>query len=153
VPSDMPAMLAVGAMARVTDRVNVSIGLHSYFDKSAEYGKMLNNEFIGNDKVMDNNFWEFASGVEFWASDKLMLSLGYLFTQTGVSKDYQTDLSHSLSTFSLGGGLLYMVTDNIGINLGAMRTFYSPDTKNFGSYGETYARKASVLAIGLDFSF
>jgi long-subunit fatty acid transport protein len=153
VPSDMPAMLAVGAMAKVSDRINISAGFHTYFDKGAEYGKMLNGEFVGNAKVMDNNFWEFASGAEFWASDRFMLSLGYLFTQTGVSKDYQNDLSHSLSTFSLGGGLLFMVTDNIGINLGAMRTFYSPDTKNFGTYGETYARKASVIAVGLDFSF
>jgi len=41
--------------------------------------------------------------------------------------DYQSDLSHSLSTWSLGGGILFKATENIGVNLGAMRTFYRPD--------------------------
>ncbi len=153
VSNDMPAMLAIGASFDLSERLKLSAGYHTYFDKDASYGKMLNNEFVSNDKVIDKNLWEFAMGVDFWLSNKFMLSAGYLFTETGVMKEYQTDLGHSLSTFSFGGGLLFRASEMIDLNLGAMRTFYSPDVRNFGSYGETYARKALVLAIGLDFHF
>ncbi len=85
--------------------------------------------------------------------EKWEFSIGYLFTETGVKPDYQSDLSHSLSTWSLGGGILFKATENIGVNLGAMRTFYRPDIKSFGTFGETYARKATVFAVGIDLSF
>lgn len=153
VASDMPAMLSVGLALTPSDKISLSAGVHYYFDKSADYGKTLNGEFVTNDKIMDNNFYEVAAGLEFWVAERLMLSFGGLATKTGVSGDYQSDISHSLSTFSTGGGLLFKLTDNIGINLGAMRTWYTPDTKNWGAYSETYERKASVFALGLDFSF
>lgn len=151
VPSDMPALLSIGGSYQVTDKVNLSAGYHTYFDKGAEYGKMLNNQYVKNDQVMDRNLWEFAFGIDYWAGKKVMLSLGYLVTETGVTKDYQSDLSHSLSTFSFGGGLLFRASEKIDLNLGVLRTFYSPAVKNFGSYGETYGRKALTMAIGLDF--
>lgn len=72
---------------------------------------------------MDKNLWEFAVGMDYRPLEKWEFSFGYLFTETGVKPDYQSDLSHSLSTWSLGGGILFKATENIGVNLGAMRTF------------------------------
>ncbi len=153
VPSDMPAMLSIGANFDFSERVSLSTGYHTYFDKGAEYGKILNGQYVKNDQLMDKNLWEFAVGMDYRPLEKWEFSFGYLFTETGVKPDYQSDLSHSLSTWSLGGGILFKATENIGVNLGAMRTFYRPDVKSFGTYGETYARKATVFAVGLDLSF
>ena len=161
-PSDMPSMFALGVGFEATSQLRVSGGIHYYFDKGAEYGKKIGGEFVKNDKVMDKNFWELGLGAEYAINDKWLVSLGYLRTQTGVMDIYQTDLSHSLSTNSIGGGLKFMATDKIAINLGVMKTFYIEDTRDFGAgigttnlpaYTETYNRTNFTAAIGVDISF
>jgi len=153
VPSDIPGLLTLGLSYRPSDRITLSAGYHTYFDKAANYGKMLDGKYVENKEVIAHNLWEFAFGIDFWVSEKFMLSAGYLVTETGATKAYQSDLNHSLSTFSFAGGLLFRATEKIDLNLGALRTFYSPTVKNFGSYGETYSRKSLSLAIGIDFHF
>ena len=159
VPSDMPAMLSVGAAFDATKKLKVSGGFHMYFDKGAEYGKMINGEYVTNDKVMDKNYMEYAIGLEYALNEKWLVSAGYLATRTGVMDIYQTDLSHSLNTNSIGGGLQYMVTEKIGINLGVMNTSYKEGSRDFAAvapypaYKETYNRKAFTMALGLDLSF
>lgn len=158
-PSDIPAMLSLGAGYKVTEKFKLSAGFHYYFDKGVEYGKKLNGEFVKNDKVMDKNFWEFGFGAEYEITDKWLVSAGYLRTQTGVMDIYQTDLSHSLSTNSIAGGLRFMPNEKIGINLGAMKTMYLENVRDFSAtetlpaYSETYNRKAFTVAIGIDLSF
>jgi long-chain fatty acid transport protein len=159
VPSDMPAMLSIGAAFDATDKLKLSAGFHTYFDKGAEYGKRLNNEYVKNDMVMDKNLWEAAFGVEYALNEKWLVSIGYLRTTTGVMDLYQSDLSHSLSTNSIGGGLRFQLNENLGINLGAMNTMYIENTREFAAnppmpkYEETYNRKAFTLGLGLDLSF
>ena len=102
---------------------------------------------------MDNNFWEAAFGVEYELSDRLLVSAGYLRTQTGVKDNYHSDFSHSLSTNSIGLGGRFMVNENIGVNLGYMNTMYEGYTKVFPGYQEEYNRKAMVVALGVDFRF
>lgn len=152
VGADMPAMLAVGASYRVLPQLRLSGGVHYYFDKSADYGKSLSNE-----EVIDNNFWEAAFGFEYTLNNNLLLSAGYLRTQTGVNDKYHSDLSHSLSTNSFGGGAKYMINPNLGINFGVMSTLYESYTKSFSmqtlNYNETYERVALTFAIGLDVKF
>lgn len=159
VPSDMPSLVAAGASFDVTPKLNVSAALHYYFDKGAEYGKMLDNKYVKNDAVMDNNFWEAGLGIEYAVSDKFLVSAGYLRTQTGVKEIYQTDLSHSLSTNSIAAGFRYAITSNIGLNLGVMNTFYEEASREFPAalpypaYTETYNRTTLTGAIGIDISF
>lgn len=158
-PSDIPSMLSVGVGFKATDKLKLSGGVHYYFDKGAEYGKKLNGEFVKNDKVMDKNFWELGLGVEYEINEKWLVSAGYLRTQTGVMDLYQTDLSHSLSTNSIAGGLRFMANENVGINFGVMNTMYLENTRDFPAaspypaYSETYNRKAFTIALGVDFSF
>jgi len=154
VAADMPSLLSMGLSYRATSALRLSTGFHYYFDKNADYGKSL-----PNDQIIDKNFWEAAAGLEYYIGSGLSLSAGYLRTQTGVNDKYHSDMSHSLSTNSIGGGLKYMVTPNIGINAGFMTTMYEGYTKAFGdpassvspSYNETYNRKAMTFAIGVDF--
>ncbi len=152
VAADMPAMLAFGASYSVLPQLRISGGVHYYFDKSADYGKSL-----PNDEIIDNNFWEAAFGFEYALNRNLILSTGYLRTQTGVNDLYHSDLSHSLSTNSIGGGAKYMINSNLGINLGVMSTMYEAHTKSFTmsniNYDEIYDRVALTFAIGVDVKF
>jgi len=153
VPSDMPAMLSVGMQWAPGKIVKLHAGMHQYFDRTMRYGKKIGDEYVTNMAFMTNDYREYAFGAEFNITERLLLSAGYLRTETGVNDEYQTDLTHSLSTNSFGGGLLFKITDGIGVNLGAMRTWYNEADREFVGWTETYDREAMVLALGLDFSF
>lgn len=153
VPNDMPAMLSVGLQYAPVNWLNIHAGLHHYFDRKVKYGKTDGSgKFISNATIMESDFEEYALGLEFQVTKKLLLSIGYLRTQTGVLPAYQSDLSHSLSTNSFGGGLRYHFTEKIGVNLGAMNTSYIENTKDFGGYKEMYNRKAFTIGLGVDVS-
>ncbi|MGF1584353.1 MAG: OmpP1/FadL family transporter [Bacteroidales bacterium] len=156
--SDMPALLSVGAAFQATPKFNIAAGMHYYFDKQADYGKTIGGIHVNNDQVIDNNFLEFALGLEYEVTPAILISGGYLRTQTGVNETYQSDLSHSLSTNSIGIGGRYALNDMMSINLGFMRTFYEEGWKqhNYGPLGtanEIYNRDNTVLAIGVELSF
>jgi long-chain fatty acid transport protein len=153
VPGDMPAMLSIGMRYAPVQRLTLHAGVHHYFDRKVSYGKRIGNEFESNMQFMDTDFMEAAFGLEFAISEKFLISAGYLRTQTGVKEIYQSDLSHSLSTNSLGGGFRFNFNENFGLNLGVMNTWYLEDTRDFGPYMETYNRKAFVAALGIDLSF
>lgn len=146
--NDMPSMLSVGVSYRPMSPLTLSAGMHYYFDKSADYGKSL-----PNDQIIDNNFYELAFGAEYYIGNGISLSAGFLRTQTGVNELWHSDLSHSLSTNSIGAGLKYQINNNIAVNAGFMNTMYETHTKSFTGYTETYDRVARTFAIGLDFKF
>ena len=102
---------------------------------------------------MSDDYKEYGLGLEFAITKKLLVSAGYLRTQTGVKEIYQSDLDHSLSTNSFAGGFRYNFTEKIGVDLGVMNTKYNEDTRDFGLYKETYNRKNFVAALGIDISF
>jgi long-chain fatty acid transport protein len=152
IPSDMPAMLSIGMQWKPTQKLGLHLGMHNYFDRVAKYGRKVGADYVQNNVFMDADYVEVAFGAEYSITDKFLISAGYLGTRTGVNENYQTDLSHSLSTNSLGGGFRYNFSENFGVNLGVMNTWYIEDTRDFGTYEEIYNRKAFVAALGIDFS-
>jgi long-subunit fatty acid transport protein len=152
-PNDMPAMLSFGFGVKPIEKLNFTGGFHIYFDKGANYGKKLKGVYVENEKVINKNFWEAAFGAEYEITSKILVSAGYLRTQTGVTSDFQSDLSHSLTTNSIGFGGRYMIMDNLGLNLGFMKTMYEGYSKIFTGYQATFNREATVIAVGFDYSF
>lgn len=160
VPNDMPAMLTFGIGYKPIEKLSLSGGFHYYFDKSANYGKKIGGAFVENSEVIDNNFWEAAFGLEYMITDKIFASAGYLLTKTGVNDKYQSDMSHSLNTNSVGLGGKYLVTENLGVNIGFMTTMYKEYKKDYAAvapatpaYSETYNRSNMVIALGIDYKF
>lgn len=156
---DMPAMLSVGASYPVTGKLLASVGVNYFFDKKANYGKKdaLGNP-IPNDAVIDKNFIEYALGLEYNFTDKFLFSLGYQGTKTGVTEEYQSDLSHSLSTNTLGGGAQYSFNDRLALNLGGLYTIYDEGSKSYTQklgtttipVTEQYSKTTWLVAVGLD---
>jgi len=152
-PSDMPSKFSLGVSFGVTPRLNISGTAHYYLDRSANFGRRIAGALVENTVIIDRNLWEGALGVEFMVNERLLVSAGYLTTQSGVNVLYQTDLTHSLSTHSLGGGVRYGLGENLKLNFGLLNTWYDAATRNFGTFTETYDRTAFVIAVGVDFSF
>jgi len=166
--NDMPAMLSAGIDYKLTEKLSVATGFHMYFDKSADYGRklydaQLDESFpVDNDEVIDRNSTEFAFGLEYQLNAKLLLSIGYLNTQTGVSEDYQTDLSYSQHSNTLGFGGAYAVTSGINMNVGIGYTVYNDARKIYEVQDpsgqmqvttEEYDKDNLFVAFGLDFKF
>ncbi len=155
--NDMPAMFSVGFDYKITDKFSVASGFHYYFDKNANYGRKLNGIYVENSDVIDRNATEFALGLQYNVSEKMLLSIGYLMTQTGVTEDYQTDLSYSNHSNTIGLGGAYSISQMIDINLGVGYTMYQEarniyDVNNITTT-ETYNKDNLFIALGLDFSF
>ena len=157
--ADMPAMLAIGASYPVTNKLNASLGFNYYFDKTADYGKTDNlGNHIDNSDLIDKNYFELAVGLEYNFTEKFLLSTGFLTSQTGVSKEYQTDLSYSLSSNTAAFGGQYKISPAIGLNLGGVYTMYAEDEKpfthqlgtSFIPVTENYSKSTWLVAVGLD---
>ncbi|MGF1584354.1 MAG: OmpP1/FadL family transporter [Bacteroidales bacterium] len=155
--SDLPALLSAGVAYQATPELNVSGSMHYYFDKDADYGRMVNGVPVTNSDVINSNFFEAAIGLEYTLTNYLRLSAGYLRTQSGVNNSFNTDISHSLSTNNVGGGARIAVNEVIAVNLGFMMTFYVEDSRSFiyesASVTETYNRDNMVFALGVDLKF
>jgi long-chain fatty acid transport protein len=158
---DMPAMLSVGVDYGISEKLRASVGTHYYFDTNANYGKKIDGEYVSNDKVIDNNFFEVAAGLEYDINDKILVSIGFLSANTGVNKNYQTDLSYSLTSNTIGLGGAYAINEKMLLNLGFGYAMYDEGSEDktyeLGSNTipaiESYYKNSIFLAIGLDFSF
>lgn len=152
---DMPSQLVVGATYKPMDKLLISTGYHMYMDKNADWD--------GNEKDVDANSWEFGLGLEYNISDNFLVSAGWLTTKSGVTEAYQSDLSYSLPSNTIGGGFEYKINDMINVNLAGSYTMYNPGDKNFehdfASSGlmmpvkETYDKDVWIVSVGANFNF
>ena len=159
--ADMPAMISLGVDYQILSKLSVTSGFHYYFDKSANYGRSLAGVAVKNEDVIDKNYWELGLGLEYALTDQLFVSAGYLTANSGVSEDYQTDLSYSLSSNTFGGGLKYALSEKMALNLGVGYTFYKEGSRVFNHLldvvnipvKESYTKDNLIIGVGFDFSF
>lgn len=155
--ADIPAFLSIGAAYQATDKLNVTVGLHTYFDEAAAWA----TDDDGNATV-DGNFLEYGLGLEYLLTDRFLVSAGYLGTKTNATEFYNDDLSYSLNTNTVGGGGAYKLNDKFTLQFGAFYTMYQDDTfdKSYVlmdgvtsvPYTETYAKATWAFSLGVDIS-
>lgn len=149
--ADIPSMLSIGVSYKVADMVTLQGGAHFYGDRNTGWTNVKS--------TVGKNYQEYGLGAEVNVTPKLLLSAGYLITLTGVNQSYQSDLSYSLNTGTIGAGGAYKINDNITLQLGGYITNYTPKTYNYsymiGStavpYQNTYKKSTFGLSVGLDF--
>lgn len=153
--ADIPAFLSIGIGYQVSDKLNFTVGYHTYFDEDA--GWATNADGF---PTVKGNFNEYGAGLEYSVSDKLLLSAGYLGTKTSATALYNDDLSYSLDTYTIGGGGAYKLNDIFTLQLGAFMTTYKSDSfqKTADVQGtlvpfmETYEKNTWAVSVGLDIS-
>lgn len=148
--SDLPAILAVGVDYRVVPDLKLSASLTHYFDKDANWD--------GKEKFITDNLYELALGLEYDVTEKILVSGGFLYVQTGAGQGYQSDINYSLSSHSVGFGSKYKVSEKLSLNLGMLYTQYVEGTRmisytNVGNAKETYKKSNMGFAIGFDYHF
>jgi len=166
VSSDIPGLLTVGVKYSILPNLRAQAGFHYYFDRDADYGRVsvddLGVTHTGNAYFLDSNSKEAALGLEFDINDKLALSVGYLYTTSSPTLAYQSDLSYSLNSHSIGFGGVYKLSPKFSIDLGIMYTSYTSENKdiiynkNTASQltaKETYTKDNVIGSIGLTYKF
>lgn len=159
--ADMPAMVTLGVNYKVTSNLSASLGVLYYFDKSVSYGRKKDGVSVSNDEVIDKNYFEIGIGLEYGISEQLFVSGGFLMSRSGVSEDYQSDLSYDLGANSFGLGVKYKLNDMMSLNLGGGYAMYTDSDKNFKHdlggtsvpVKETYSQNSLFIGVGVDFSF
>ena len=152
-PHDIPAFLSVGGDYQLTKSWNVSAGYHHFFDSDAN---------MANDKqnYINGGINEYLLGSEYIINKTFLVSAGTQITRTGVTDAYQSDMSFSLNSYSVGFGGAVNVTPDLRLNLAYFFTNYSPWTKTSVSYNgtgvagsDTYDRTNKVFGIGVEYKF
>jgi len=155
--ADMPALFGVGLSYLVMPSLNVAFDYNMYFNEDVNWD--------GKEADVENGS-EIAVGAEFALSKALLLSAGYNMATSGALDAYQTDLSYSLNSSTIGLGAKYTLNPQMAISLGFSSTAYEEGSKSGVVYAladdgvtpsltgdETYMKTATVFAIGLQKSF
>lgn len=152
-PHDIPALLTLGAEYGLTKQWKVSGGYHHFFDSDA---KMANNK----QQYINGGVNEYLLGSEYKISDLFLISAGGQVTRTGATNAYQTDMSYSLNSYSIGFGGAVNITPDLRLNLSYFFTNYDKWTKVSTNYNGTtlagtdvYDRTNKVFGIGLEYKF
>lgn len=150
--ADMPAMFAVGVSYMVLPQLRAEVDLNYYMNTGVDWD--------GKEDNLENDY-EVGIALEYAVSEKLRASFGYLHSKSGALEDYQSDLSYSLNSNTIGLGVAYSVMPNLEVNLGGLNCFYQEGEKNFGHLLdetnvpvlEKYNKTAIGFAIGINYKF
>lgn len=156
--ADVPAVLSIGLGYDIVPQVKMSFTYLQYFDKQSnmESWNSAGQTKFNKMNFIEKNTREIMAGAEWKASEKLLLSLGYQFTlvyPSDVYGRYQSDISHSLSNYSMGLGAAYKICNNLTVNIGALATIYDKFKVNADNFERIYDRSTQNIAVGIDYCF
>lgn len=148
--ADIPAILAIGVGYKISDKFRTQLSYNTYFDKQANWE--------GREDLVDKNLWEAALGFEYDINDMFTASIGFMRGITGVSDEYQTDLSYSNSSTTVGLGVQIKPMENLSIDLGGLYVMYDDHSVDYLSgtpyaYNMNYTKSTTTLGIGINYKF
>jgi len=162
--NDIPALLTIGAQYTL-DKVKISGGYHHFYDTDAKLPKDRQN-------TINSGLNEYLLGAEYSINKTVLVSAGGQLTRTGVTDDYQKDMSYSLNSVSIGFGGAVNLTKQLRLNVAYFFTkydkwtkvvdknkVYDPATNTKGYNGtslggtDVYDRTNNVIGVGLDYNF
>jgi long-chain fatty acid transport protein len=163
VRADLPGMFAVGARVKPIEKLAITAGFNYFLDKSAYYGNVdATGEQIDNETTIDENGFTYSFSLEYKFLGILGVSAGYTSGNNGVNDSYQSNITQGLKSRTFGGGVFVDVGEKVTINAGVSFTSYDDydQAKSYAlsetavvPYTDTYGKKTTIFAIGVDFSF
>lgn len=133
---DLPAMLAVGASQKVTDRWTMYYGANYYFNESAKIDKDVVYTNITKPGKTEtgmeyDNGWEISVGTEYWLNNKWAVLAGVNYADTGAPKDSYSDVEFALNSFLVGMGVKYRPDEDTEWVVSTSHYFYESADGNF----------------------
>ncbi len=152
--ADLPGHIMAGASFTPFKKLTASVGFNYFLDKPAFYGVTdESGEQINNETTIDENTYNVSAGLEYKFLGILGLSAGYSYGSLGVNDSYQSDLSYSNKSHSVGGGVFVDLGEILTVNAGVVFVMYDDYTKSYTSplpYTEIYKKETTLFAVGVD---
>ena len=155
-PNDIPGLFTLGAQYEVSPTVRVMAGYHLFFDKNAD---MANDK----QKLLAGNTQEFLAGAEWDISKVVQVSAGVQRTKYGLGNgDYLNDMSFVTSSYSIGFGAGFQISEKVKLNVAYFWTNYETFDKAYDSViksgaseiavknTDSFTRTNKVFGVGLD---
>lgn len=146
-PNDIPALLTAAVGYEILPTLRASVEYHHFFDKQAG--------MAGNKQdALKRGTHEYLAGVEWDVTKKISLSGGYQRTDYGLADGFQSDISFSCDSYSLGFGAAVKMTKNLTMNIAYFWTNYDDYTKKISETSNNiYSRTNKVFGLGVDYKF
>lgn len=137
---DLPAILALGASYKITDRWTTAISGNYYFNKDAKMDRTkassaLATLGVNEIKAEYDNGWEIALGNEYKLNEKWTLLGSVNYAHTGAKVSSYDDIEFALDSITVGAGLKYAPTDCDEWVFTMCHFFYDQES---GHYGDKY---------------
>ena len=145
-PSDIPALLTAAVGYEILPTLRASVEYHHFFDKAAGMAG-------GKEKALKHGTHEFLLGAEWDVTKQLTLSGGFQRTDYGLADDFQSDISFSCDSYSLGFGAAIKMTKHLTMNVAYFWTNYSDYDKITATGSTTYSRTNKAIGLGVDYKF
>lgn len=132
---DLPAILALGASQKVTDRWTMFYGANYYFNESAKIDKDVVYENIVTGETETgmeyDNGWEISVGTEYWLNNKWAVLGGVNYAKTGAKADSFSDVEFAIDSTLVGVGLKYRPDEDTEWVVSTSHYFYESADGNF----------------------
>lgn len=138
---DLPALMALGASYKVTDRWTTFIGGNYYFNKDAtmdEVGILKNYDY--------SNGWEISIGSEYWINDKFAWLVGANYAETGAPEGTYSPTEYAINSTLVGTGIKYRPNETTEWTIAYNHYFYDGTCDSKGVYYEK-----EISSIGFNF--
>lgn len=145
-PNDIPALLTAAVGYEILPTLRASIEYHHFFDKAAGMAQ-------DKQKTLTRGTHEFLVGAEWDLTKQLSISGGFQRTDYGLSDDFQSDISFSCDSYSLGFGAAIKMTKHLTMNVAYFWTNYSDYNKVTAIGTNIYSRTNKVFGLGVDYKF
>lgn len=137
---DLPAILALGASYKVTDRWTTFIGGNYYFNKDAtmdQVGILKNYDY--------SNGWEISVGSEYWINDKFAWLIGANYADTGAPEGTYSPTEYAINSIFVGTGIKYRQNETTEWTVAFNQYFY--DSTN----ADNVVYEKEISSIGFNF--
>ncbi|WP_177161265.1 OmpP1/FadL family transporter [uncultured Fusobacterium sp.] len=137
---DLPAILALGASYKVTDRWTTFVGGNYYFNKDAtmdQVGKLKNYDY--------SNGWEISVGSEYWINDKFAWLVGANYADTGAPEGTYSPTEYAINSIFVGTGIKYRQNETTEWTVAFNQYFY--DSTN----ADNVVYEKEISSIGFNF--
>ena len=151
---DLPAMFSMGVSYRITPAIRIEPTFTYYFQKDADLGGIGNNSKTLEDRISDG--YDLGVAVEYTFSETLKVSLGVLWTDTGVDANDMVPEAPELDARSFCAGIAWKAKPDLEFNVGIGKVNYLNDTSGpdpaFYPNVE-YSKGVTYMGFGVQYKF
>lgn len=152
---DLPAIFAIGASQKVTDRWTMFYGANYYFnesakiDKDVKYRNFLTGDVESTGMEYDNG-WEISLGTEYWLNEKWAVLGGVNYAKTGAKAESYSDVEFAIDSVLVGMGVKYRPDEDTEWVVSTSHYFYDSDNGEFnkkypGANAQEYEKNISSI--------